>query len=149
MKKILPLFAALLLAATFISCSSTKLPVKTLTITKADGTNIEVKAEVAKTPETRAFGFMERTDIPDGTGMIFVFENDQVLSFWMKNTPHPLSIAYIDSYGKIRDIYDMKPYSVTSITSSVSVKYALEVPQGWFDKVGIKKGDSLNLPSSW
>ena len=96
MKKILPLFAALLLAATFISCSSTKLPVKTLTITKADGTNIEVKAEVAKTPETRAFGFMERTDIPDGTGMIFIFEKDLILSFWMKNTPHPLSIAYID-----------------------------------------------------
>ena len=92
---------------------------------------------------------MERKRIPDGTGMIFVFEQDQFLSFWMKNTPHPLSIAYIDSTGKIRDIFDMKPFSLASIISTSSVRYALEVPQGWFDKNGIKKGDYVNLPSVW
>ena len=77
--------------------------------------------------------------------MLFIFEKDQILSFWMKNTPHPLSIAYIDSKGKIRDIFDMTPYSLASVVSTVSVRYALEVPQGWFDKVGIKKGDIVSL----
>ena len=86
---------------------------------------------------------MERKTIPDGTGMLFVFESDRILSFWMKNTPTPLSIAYIDSSGKIRDIFDMKPFSLSETVSTVSVRYALEVPQGWFEKVGIKVGDTI------
>jgi uncharacterized membrane protein (UPF0127 family) len=86
---------------------------------------------------------MEREEIPDGTGMLFVFDRDQILSFWMKNTPHPLSIAYIDSRGKIRNIYDMTPFSLASVVSTVSVRYALEVPQGWFEKVGVKVGDTV------
>lgn len=86
---------------------------------------------------------MEREDIPDGTGMLFVFDRDQRLSFWMKNTPHPLSIAFIDSRGTIRDIFDMKPYSIASTVSSVSCRYALEVPQGWFKKAGVSVGDTI------
>lgn len=128
------------------SCSSkSKLPVKNITITKADQKQLVVKAEIASKPEERNFGFMERKNIPDGTGMMFIFERDQILSFWMKNTPHPLSIAYIDSKGKIRDIFDMTPFSEASIVSTVSVRYALEVPQGWYDKMGIKKGDIVSL----
>ena len=88
---------------------------------------------------------MERKKIPDNTGMIFIWDKDQILSFWMKNTPHPLSIAYIDSKGKIRDIFDMKPYSLESVVSTVSVRYALEVPQGWFEKNNIHPGDYLSL----
>ena len=87
---------------------------------------------------------MERKSIPDGTGMIFVFASDRILSFWMKNTPTPLSIAYIDKSGKIRDIFDMKPYSLSEVVSTVSVRYALEVPQGWFDRVGVKVGDIIS-----
>ena len=130
----------------FASCEkkpNSNLPVKTLIIQKQDGTSVEVKAEIADTDESRQFGFMEREKIPDGTGMLFVFDRDQVLSFWMKNTPHPLSIAYIDSRGKIRNIYDMTPFSLASVVSTVSVRYALEVPQGWFEKVGVKVGDSV------
>lgn len=139
----------ILFSTIFISCSHAKLPTTTLTIKKADGSTETVIAEIAKKPEERNFGFMERKTIPDGTGMIFVFEKDQILSFWMKNTPHPLSIAYIDSNGKIRDIYDMTPFSLSSIVSTSSVRYALEVPQGWYEKHNIKEGDYVNLPSSW
>ena len=89
---------------------------------------------------------MFRKDIPDGTGMLFIFEKEQLLAFWMKNTPHPLSIAYIDSKGKIRNIFDMTPYSTASIVSTVSVRYALEVPQGWYKKNGITEGDTVILP---
>lgn len=132
--------------STLLSCKTKfKLTVKNITITKADKTQLVVKAEMAVKPEERNFGFMERKNIPDGTGMMFIFERDQILSFWMKNTPHPLSIAYIDSQGRIRDIYDMTPFSEASIVSTVSVRYALEVPQGWYEKNGIKKGDLVSL----
>lgn len=145
------LFIIILSAITILaSCKETsKLPKTDLTITKSDGTTVSLNVEIAKTPETRQFGYMERETIPDGTGMIFVFDNDQILSFYMKNTPHPLSIAYIDSKGRIRDIFDMKPFSLDTIFSSGSVRYALEVPQGWYEKNQIKKGDFINLPSVW
>ena len=138
-------FLLFIFVTSFASCSQKKLPVKQLTITTKEGQIFTVEAELASTQEERNFGFMERKTIPDGTGMLFIFEKDQILSFWMKNTPHPLSIAYIDSKGKIRDIFDMTPYSLASVVSTVSVRYALEVPQGWFDKVGIKKGDLVSL----
>ncbi len=127
----------------FCSCATKKLPVKTLSIEKSDGKIVEIAAEIADTFETRQHGFMERTKIPDGTGMLFVFEKDEIQNFWMKNTPHPLSIAYIDSSWKIRDIFDMKPYSLANVTSTTSVRYALEVPQGYFERVGVQKGDRV------
>ena len=144
MKKYI-LLICLLLINTAIFAAPKKLKTTTLTITKADSTTITVVSEIARKPEERNYGFMNRKKIPDGTGMIFIFEQDQILSFWMKNTPHPLSIAYIDSKGKIRNIFDMSPYSLEPICSTVSVRYALEVPQGWFKSNNIKEGDLVSI----
>jgi len=146
MKKTIIIIATLLLFTQFLSCKTKKLPVQTIKIIRQDGTEFSVEAEMAIKAEDRNHGYMERKNIPDGTGMLFVFEKDQILSFWMKNTPHPLSIAYIDSKGKIRNIYDMTPYSLSSIVSTVSVRYALEVPQGWYKKNGITEGDTVIIP---
>lgn len=133
-----------ILQAALVSCKDdSRLPTMELMIQRGDGSEVAVVAEIADTQETRNRGFMEREQIPDGTGMLFVFERDQILSFWMKNTPHPLSIAYIDSTGKIRDIYHMTPFSMANWTSTVSVRYALEVPQGWFEKESITVGDKV------
>ena len=145
-KKSFILILSLLAFTSLLSCKTKKLPVKDIKIIRKDGTEFTVAAEIAEKTEDRNHGFMERKTIPDGTGMLFVFEKDQILSFWMKNTPHPLSIAYIDSKGKIRDIYDMTPYSLSSIISTVSVRYALEVPQCWYKKNGIAEGDTVILP---
>ena len=128
-----------------VSCRNSNLEKKILTLCKADGTELSVKAEIAVKPEDRNFGFMERKNIPDGTGMLFIFEYDQILSFWMKNTPTPLSIAFITKDGKIKDIFDMQPFSTASKTSTGYVRYALEVPQGWYKKNGIKTGDVLKI----
>ena len=127
------------------TCKTQKLAVKNLTITRASGETVKVAAEMALTSDEREHGFMERKKIPDGTGMLFVFENDQILHFWMKNTPHPLSIAYIDRKGIIQNIFDMTPHSLATISSTVSVRYALEVPQGWFRRVNVDVGDRLEL----
>lgn len=136
-----------LFCGTFLSCKE-EVTLKTteLTIIKSNGSKSVVVAEVADTDESRSRGYMEREEIPSGTGMIFIFDKDQQLSFWMKNTPHPLSIAYIDSRGVIREIHDMTPFSLSSCVSSVSVRYALEVPQGWFKEEKISVGDTVIIP---
>ena len=142
------IFLSLLLffTLTAVSCDSRKykLPKQNLEILTADGRTVTVNAELAVKPEERNYGFMNRKNIPDGTGMLFVFEKEQILSFWMKNTPHPLSIAYIDSRGNIKDIFDMTPYNLSSIVSTSKVMYALEVPQGWFEKNNINVGDKID-----
>ena len=141
MKKLLISFFILYTA---ISCSAKKLQTVELDIVRLkDDSIVKVVSEVADSQEEREYGFMNRKKIPDGTGMLFVFDYDQVLSFWMKNTPTALSIAYITSDGYIKDIFDMKPFSLSSVVSTGYVRYALEVPKGWFDKVGIKKGDKI------
>lgn len=145
-KRLTLILFSLLLFAQLLSCKTRKLPVKEIKIIRQDGREFIVNAEIAEKSEDRNHGFMERKNIPDGTGMLFIFDRDQILSFWMKNTPHPLSIAYIDSKGKIRNIFDMKPYSLSSIISTVSVRYALEVPQGWYKKNGITEGDTVLIP---
>lgn len=129
----------------FLSCGANRLAAKRLTLVRADGTQVMLTAEMARTMQERQRGFMERKKIPDGTGMLFLFESDQILSFYMKNTPTPLSIAYITSDGRIKDIFDMTPYSLTSIVSTGYVRYALEVPQGWFSKSNIRPGDTILL----
>lgn len=140
-------FAFLFISTIFVlfSCGQKKLQTKDLTIKKSSGGTVVVKAELAITEEEQTYGFMNRKNIPDGTGMLFIFKDDRIASFWMKNTPTPLSIAYIDYSGKIKDIFDMTPFSLATIVSTGYVRYALEVPQGWFSKNGIKVGDYLDL----
>jgi uncharacterized membrane protein (UPF0127 family) len=127
------------------ACASQKLETAVLSIARADSTPVEITVEIARTEEERSQGLMHRKKLPDGEGMIFVFDRDQQLSFWMKNTVIPLSIAFIASDGRIIEIRDMRPLDLSAIQSSRSVRYALEAPQGWFDRAGIKPGDVVNL----
>jgi uncharacterized protein len=77
--------------------------------------------------------------------MLFVFDHPKSASFWMKNTKIPLSIAYIDSTGKILEIESMKPLDETIVPSaSDQVAYALEVNQGWFSRHGIAPGAKID-----
>ena len=106
----------------------------------------ELEAEVARTFRERAAGLMFRRDLPDGRGMIFVYSSDQILSFWMKNTYIPLSIAYLSADGMIQEIFHMQPMSTETVFSSEPARFALEVPQGWFEKKGLKPGDRFDFP---
>ncbi|MFO7849748.1 MAG: DUF192 domain-containing protein, partial [Spirochaetia bacterium] len=104
--------------------------------------------EVARTDEDRSRGLMYRSSIGENEGMLFVFERDQRLSFWMKNTEIPLSIAYISGDGTIREIYDLTPHSERTVESSHAVRYALELPRGAFVRAGVGPGDSIPLPDN-
>jgi uncharacterized membrane protein (UPF0127 family) len=115
---------------------------KDLIIVSSSG-EVPVKAELAQTESERATGLMYRKELKDGSGMLFIFDRDEMLSFWMKNTLIPLSIAYIAFDGRIVEIHDMEPGNLNPVKSGRSVRYALEVPQGWFGRAGIVPGDRL------
>jgi uncharacterized membrane protein (UPF0127 family) len=105
--------------------------------------SITLAAEIARTEKERQRGLMFRKEIKDGEGMFFIFERDQILSFWMKNTLVPLSLAYISRDGVILEIRDLEPGNLRPVVSGRSCRYALEVPEGWFDRVGLEPGDRL------
>jgi uncharacterized membrane protein (UPF0127 family) len=88
---------------------------------------------------------MFRDALDKDHGMLFIYPQEKNLSFWMKNTRIPLSIAFINSKGIITQIDSMTPYSLMSHTSKEKVKYALEMEQGWFRKNGIKIGSKISL----
>jgi uncharacterized membrane protein (UPF0127 family) len=134
---------ALILFVTLCSCSYAKTETTELIIITADGTQVSIRAEVARSDAERQKGLMYRKELADGQGMLFVFEKDQSMSFWMKNTFVPLSIAFITSDGRIIEIHDMEPQSFSSVHSNRSCRYALEVPQGWFSRVHIGIGDTV------
>ena len=106
----------------------------------------QIDAQVASSAAQRQTGLMYRKDMPQHEGMIFVFEQATQQCFWMKNTPLPLTAAFLDDDGTIVNLADMKPLSVESHCSKKPVRFVLEMNQGWFAKKGIKAGSKLQSP---
>lgn len=104
-----------------------------------------VRAEIARTPAERARGLMERDTLPPGRGMLFVFEDQGIRSFWMGSTYIALDIAFIDTDLRIVDIQAMEPLTTNSHTSRFPAMFALEVPQGWFEEHGIGVGSEAKI----
>jgi uncharacterized protein len=99
-----------------------------------------ITAEVAATPATRSRGLMFRESLAPNHGMLFMFEHKSTQCFWMRNTPLPLTIAFIEDDGTIVQLNDMKPKSDTGPCSEQPVRYALEMERGWFAKRGLAVG---------
>ena len=105
-----------------------------------------LRLEIARTAKEQAKGLMYRKTLPDSHGMLFPYEGDRKLYFWMKDTSIPLSIAFIAADGTIKEIYDLKPFSLKTVSSRHSVRFALEVNQGLFEKLGAGVGDRVEFP---
>lgn len=111
-----------------------------------------IHVEVARSPMQHERGLMYREKLDKDTGMIFIFDDESTLNFWMKNTITDLSIAYIDKNLKIVDIQEMKSTKVGDKSdlpvypSAKPAKYALEMEKGWFKKNKIKVGDTVTAP---
>lgn len=100
--------------------------------------------ELAQDDEKRERGLMFRETLPQDQGMLFIFDFEQPLSFWMRNTFIPLDIAFVDGSGVIVDIQQMQPLDETkSYVSSRPALYAIEANQGWFANHGIEVGDQV------
>jgi uncharacterized protein len=116
-----------------------------VTIT-ADGVAHDVVTKVAATGEERARGLMEVPALPDGVGMLFLFEQERTGGFWMWNTLIELDIAFIGADGVAHTLATMVPCeaersSDCPVTSPPEpYRAALEVAGGWFEQVGIQPG---------
>jgi hypothetical protein len=104
----------------------------------------QLSAEVACDREAQARGLMHRDSLGEGEAMLFAFERPSWLSFWMKDTSIPLTVAYLDAQGVIRELHDLQPLSTTRIDSQgPDLQFALEVPRGWFLRHGVGVGSAV------
>ena len=101
--------------------------------------------EVVSNSNERRKGLMFRKSLPENDGMFFVWDYKKRQCMWMKNTYIPLNVAYINSKGKILEIYEMLPMSEESICSKKRVKYALEVNLDWFKRNNVSIGDEIDI----
>jgi uncharacterized protein len=104
------------------------------------------RVEVARTDAERQRGLMNREALGAREGMLFVFERDDHLEFWMKDTRIPLSIAFLSADGRILEVADMQPLSKRTVRSRLSSRYALELNQGAFGEVGAVEGSTVVFP---
>jgi len=112
--------------------------------------NKPLKVSLAITPEQQTRGLMNiqgmpPTKLPENEGMLFIYRREEMISFWMKNTTIPLSIAFIDRKGIIKEIKDMVPASDASVRPERPAQYALEVNRGWFSRNDVRVGDKVKL----
>lgn len=99
----------------------------------------EITAEIASKPREIQTGMMFRTNVVEDEGMLFVFNEQHQVSFWMKNCPKPLSCAYIDPQGVIREIRPMEPFNTNGIVAnSDDIMFVLETARGWFERHGVR-----------
>lgn len=122
--------------------------------------------EVAATPATREKGLSGRESIAEDGGMIFVFDTDENRSFWMINCFCDIDIMYIDHSGYVVSTYTMKAVApqqpgeseeaykdrirrTTSHPSKGKARYVIELQAGMIDKLGVKRGDKINLDTKY
>ncbi len=105
---------------------------------------IEIELAIERSEQTR--GLMYRRSMPADQGMLFVYQKPTRMSFWMRNTYIPLDIGFFTSDGVLREIRKMYPHDENPVKSiREDILYALEMNQGWFQKNGIKPGESFDL----
>ncbi len=129
--------APLLLAVLLLGCAQAEGPVVII-----DGHRFSV--EIADTPDKRALGLMYRKELAEDHGMWFVFEHEQPLSFWMKNTRIPLDMLYFDAQKRLVHIEENVPpcrrSQCPSYPSGQPARYVLEINAGLSRKLGLKPG---------
>lgn len=114
-----------------------------LVINSASGAHA-FTVDVVDTPESRAQGLMYVMELAPDAGMLFDFEAEHAVSFWMRNTFIPLDMIFIKADGVVQNIHvNARPHDVTSIPSDGPVQYVLEIPGGRSVELGIAAGDTV------
>jgi hypothetical protein len=122
------------------------LPKARVTLADAWGYKHAVDAEVAATRDARTRGLMWRTALPEGTGMLFIFPEQDELNFWMKNTLIPLDMIFISKDRVIVGVVERaQPGTLEARGPGVPALYVLEVPGGWASKMGLGVGRGVQL----
>jgi uncharacterized protein len=120
----------------------------------ARGPSVEIKGhhyaiEVAADDASRRHGLMDRTSMPDDHGMLFVFDDDALRVFWMKNTKIPLDMLFFDSDRRLISVQRSVPPCVSDpcpgYSSGAPARYVLELNAGQAEKLGLVSGDTIEI----
>lgn len=126
--------------------SSAGLPTTQVVVVNNNGQRFQIIAEVASTSDQHSQGLMYRTSMAANEGMLFMFESERVLSFWMKNTYMPLDMIFISSDKIVVDInHNAQPENTVPFISSAPAQYVLEVNGEFCVEHNISIGDSVEF----
>ena len=115
---------------------------------RGDWGEVRFAVEVADDARERQQGLMHRLEMPMSAGMLFVYHQTRVVSFWMKNTLISLDMIFLDETGRVVKIHPRAiPRDLTSISSDVPARYVLEINGGLARAIGITVGSELRHPS--
>ncbi len=95
------------------------------------------------TPEQQAQGLMYRKSMPENHGMTFSFDSPRKLTFWSKNCCFDIDLAFLNCNHVIQEIYLLKAHPTQRITSKLPAQYVVEMNAGFFEKNGVRIGDSI------
>jgi uncharacterized membrane protein (UPF0127 family) len=138
--------AALAIAAAAIAKPALADALESLSISTQTGDHA-FSVEIAASPEARERGLMYRRFMPADRGMLFEFERDAPVAFWMKNTYIPLDLVFIARNGKVTRIVDRaEPFSETTIPSGGPCAAVLELNGGVAAQIGLRTGDAVRHP---
>jgi hypothetical protein len=137
---------AILFVVLFAVAPARPAPLQTLEIASKTGVH-SFAVEMATTEADREKGLMFRKELPEGRGMLFDFDREQEVGFWMQNTYIPLDMIFIQGDGRILRIEEStQPLSTKLIPSNGPVRAVLEVIGGTAEKLGIAPGDRVAFP---
>jgi uncharacterized membrane protein (UPF0127 family) len=116
----------------------------TLTFLRGGQDLATIDIEVAETDSSRERGLMQRTNLPDQSGMLFIFDREEPQAFWMANTPLSLDIFFVDADSQIVNIARYtRPFSSENVSSGVPAQYVIETQAGFADTYGITESDRV------
>jgi len=138
----------LLLIAACLSLPTVKADTaqKTLPTIELKIGDVLLNTEIASSSNQRYMGLSFRSSLAENAGMLFVYGQERMLTFTMRNTLLPLSIAYLSEDLVINEILHMNVGPGQLFYSTKPAKFALEVNQGWFARNGIEAGDRIVMP---
>jgi uncharacterized membrane protein (UPF0127 family) len=104
-----------------------------------------VVAEVARTTEEKERGLMFRDELPDGTGMLFLFDDEEIQSLWMQNVHFSIDVAFLDASMRVVDIQQLEAETTDIHSSARRAMFCLELPLGWLAAHGVAVGDVAQI----
>jgi len=131
---------AVLLAGAWLTVSAAAVASSDAGIIRLEVGGHRITAELAMSPAARERGLMHRDALPDDHGMLFVYAVPERICMWMKNTPIPLSVAFLDDRGMIINVAEMRPLTLDIHCAERPARYALEMTRGWFTRRGLTPG---------
>ena len=115
-----------------------------LAIQRQDGQTETYAVEIARTPPQHAYGLMFRESVPERGGMIFLYDTEEQVAMWMKNTSIPLDMVFVRSDGVIVKLLQAaKPFDTTPLPSGEPVKAVIELKDGAIRRDGLSLGDRV------